>query len=130
LPDFLLDVSEKAHREHLQLLMESDGKSKAELREALGKWAEDNGVKVNKGNSEGNTVDLFNAEFLSQEEYDKFLADHEQKRQAYHDLIADNMAGDALAAFNKIWVLFHWESIENIQIFLSSSSSQKGHPGK
>jgi hypothetical protein len=43
--------------------MESDGKSKAELRMALGKWAEDNGVKV-KGNWESNLA-LFNAELYS-----------------------------------------------------------------
>ena len=45
-PEFLADVSEKAHREHMKLFMENEGKSKAELKNALEKWAVDNGVKV------------------------------------------------------------------------------------
>jgi hypothetical protein len=31
------------------------------------------------------------------------MSNHEQKRKAYHDLMAANLAGDALNAFNKIW---------------------------
>jgi hypothetical protein len=32
------------------------------------------------------------------------MADHEAKRSSYRDLVVANLAGDALGAFNKIWV--------------------------
>jgi hypothetical protein len=41
---------------------------------------------------------------LLKEEYEKYTDDHEKKRKAFHTLIADNLAGDALNAFDKIWV--------------------------
>lgn len=77
-----MDVSEKAHTEHMRLMMENGGISKAELKNALEKWADTNGVKAG---------------------YEKFMEEHEQRRKDYHDLVTANLAGDALAAFNKIW---------------------------